>query len=272
MTFQVAHRDEHDEQSGDPADAGVPDLRLPALTHRRDCDERGLRMSARLAHLLSARRSERGYTLLIVLGVMVVVSGLASAVLALAANTADIATSRVAGAAVLRRSGRRSPGGTWGTEQNPSGWSSCLAQATPTLVDADDPAQATNHPYQEPYTFLTRAAATSFSGTSYSACSSSTPDSVLDATPDAAGDIRIQVTGMRGARTRGLRTRREPEPLSFPRFLYYTNYEILDPNILWPNESSKESSTCSTEYTGRAAHRSPRQRLAQALTAWRSRR
>jgi hypothetical protein len=193
--------------------------------------------------------------MLIVLGVLIVASALAGAALALTANNANLVSRTVGGQKAQDAAQAGVNVVLAQLNQNSSGWLTCPSQSSPQLVDFDQPDNATELPYRDSYTYSTLPANTSYSGTTYTKCEANNADSIIDATPGSAGDLRVLFTGYAGptSATTGkqIYTRSlvaSYSPVSFTRFLSYTNYEVLDPSILWPTESSKATG-CTRYYS-----------------------
>jgi hypothetical protein len=199
-----------------------------------------------LRHAARRGRDERGVTMLVVLGVMIVVSALVGAALTLTATSANN-VSRTAGNVKAYDAAQAGVNVALAQlDANTTNWLSCPSQTTPLYVDEDDPNVAVDFPYVETYTYSTLPALASFSGTSYTKCEANNADSILDATPAAAGDLRMLFTGYAGAKSSATGKQVDTRsivasfsPVSFTRFLYYSNYEVLDPSIQWPNETAK---------------------------------
>ncbi len=192
-----------------------------------------------------AGRDERGVTLLVVLGVMIVLSALVAASLTLTANNAGTVTRTVANQKAYDAAEAGVNFELAQLNQSSTNWLSCPSLTTPQVVDYDQPDNANETPYVESFTYSTLPAYTSLSGTTYSKCEPNNADSVIDATPGSAGDLRMLFTGYAGPKSATTGKQQESRsvvasfsPVSFTRFLSYTNYEVLDPSIKWPNESS----------------------------------
>jgi hypothetical protein len=202
------------------------------------------------------RREESGVTMMIVLGVMVVVTALVAAALTLTANNQQNVSRTVAAAKAYNAAEAGVNFALAQLNESTNNWETCPKLTTPQIVDFDQPANSTEAPYEESFIYETLPAHTSYSGSSPSACVANSPDTILDATPGSAGDLRMLFTGYAGHKSASvgqLESRKivaSFSPVSFTRYLYFTNYEILDPSIVWPNETSsnKESATCSTKY------------------------
>lgn len=205
------------------------------------------------AHRLG--REERGVTMLIVLGVLVVLTALVGSTLTLTSNNANN-VSRIVGNQKAYNAASAGVNAVLAQlNQNSSSWLTCPSQSTQQFVAFDDPDKATEFPYADSYTYATLPANTSYSGTSYTKCEPGNADSIIDASPGSAGDIRILFTGYAGPKstTTGKQTESRSivvsfSPFGFARFLYYSNYEVLDPSILWPNESSRAEG-CTKHYS-----------------------
>ncbi|HEY5229633.1 MAG TPA: hypothetical protein VIJ11_01925, partial [Galbitalea sp.] len=119
-----------------------------------------------------------------------------------------------------------------GTNDNLEGWTSC-----PSVTSVTVPA-STDDGSTERYSYQIRPASTAPSNDDH--CDASNPvGTVIEGNSVASGSFRVEATGTSGNATRSIVA--EFRPPAFLNYVYFTNYEMLDPLI--------NTSTCNSWLT-----------------------
>lgn len=212
-----------------------------------------LRDKLRRLHRRCAGRGERGYTMLIVLGMLTLSTGLVGAVLTLTSNNANNVSQQVARSKAYDAAQAGVGEFLAQLNQQPNLWLQCPTQSTPQIVDFDDPNHVADFSYADGFTYSVIPAYDN--GSSASSCVADNVNSILDTTTNAVGQFRMLFTGYAGPNSQltGAQTETRNLVVSFSRtsldqYLYFSNYEVLPSGFTWYPDTTAESSGCNTYY------------------------
>jgi Tfp pilus assembly protein PilX len=203
-------------------------------------------------------REERGFTMMVALFVMVVTALLLGASYIALVNDSQLTRTNLDQQRALAAAQAGIASYTYQLNANPNYWEGCVAptnQAVPGSTDSGS---------TEYYNDTPLIASTAATGTT---CTSNTAVTYMIESSSSAADgtFRVSATGWSGPtsvsnvtnctpsnncveRTLVAQYRRE----SFLNFVYYTDYETLDPSVLYnPNNNPTEPTDCEVHYPGR---------------------
>lgn len=208
---------------------------------------------------LSRLREERGFTMMIALFVMVVTSLLLGATYVALVNDTQLSRTNLDQQRALSAAQAGIAAYTYQLNANPNYWEGCVAPSNQPVPGSTDSGST------EYYNDTPLVASTAPTGTTSCSLTNAVGTMIENSSNASDGTFRVSATGWSGPtsdstvtsctpstncveRTLVAQYRRE----SFLNFVYYTDYETLDPSVLYnPDNNPTEPTDCEQHYPNR---------------------
>jgi Tfp pilus assembly protein PilX len=219
-----------------------------------------------IRNLRARWRDERGFTMLIALMTMTIATLLLGATFVALTNDTTLTRNDLDQQRAYAAAQAGLAAYTYQLNENPNYWELCLSSGGGSSPSPVAVPSSTDSGSTEYYTYQPIIASTAPNGTT--SCSTSNPTGTMieGSTSAAAGSFRIEATGFSGptgttlanCTPSNLCVKRtlvaQYKRTSFLNFVYYTDYETLDPAVLYdPNHTPTEPTDCEVHYPNRGS-------------------